>query len=107
MTPTCYFKRDPEQGHLGITRKFINQNAPINKRVLCFGNSFFERGGTSRCLTWFFARLFREFIFIWSPAMEKRVILRERPDIVLCQTIERFLYRIPKSIMDEPKQSDA
>ncbi len=107
MTPACYFKRDPEQGHLGITRKFINQNAPVNKRVLCFGNSFFERGGTSRCLTWFFARLFREFIFIWSPVMEKRIILKEQPDIVLCQTIERFLYRIPKSVMDEPEQPEA
>ncbi|WP_018062394.1 hypothetical protein [Caulobacter sp. UNC279MFTsu5.1] len=48
---------DPD-GHLGQQRTWSNANAPIKKRVLAFGNSFFERGGSPTGLSWWFGRWF-------------------------------------------------
>lgn len=96
MNPKVIDSHDPEHGHIGIKRVFLNENAPIQKRVVCFGNSFFERGGASSGLSWWLARHFAEFHFIWSPLLDKEYINDTKPHIVLCQTIERFLVRTPE-----------
>ncbi|WP_273162338.1 alginate O-acetyltransferase AlgX-related protein [Massilia timonae] len=86
---------DPETGHQGRQRVWRNHTAPIKKKVVCFGNSFFERGENSGYLSWWFARLFSEFHFIWSPDLDVSYVESVLPDIVICQTIERFLTELP------------
>lgn len=86
---------DPSaDGHVGLRRVLENPLAPV-KKLLVFGNSFFERGGHPKTLTWWFARMFTEFHFVWEPAFDWRYIDAVRPDIVIGQTIERFLNRVP------------
>lgn len=89
--------RDPEIGHQGRQRVWRNRTAPIKKIVVCFGGSSFERGENSGNLSWWFARLFSEFHFIWSPDFDVDYIEATSPDIVICQSIERFLTEVPAS----------
>jgi hypothetical protein len=96
--PNLVHQHNPPQGkHIGITRTWKNENAPLKLKVIVFGNSFFERGGNSASLSWWFARLFSEFQFYWSNNCDWDIIEKEQPDIVICQTIERFLTRVPTS----------
>lgn len=87
----------PGGGHIGIRRIFENRNAPVQKKVIAFANSFFERGGVPKTLSWWFARTFREFHFIWSPDFDWEYVDHVKPDILVGQTIERFLTQIPAS----------
>lgn len=81
-------------GHNGSYAHFKNDSAPIDKKVIVFGNSFFEFGRKPMALTWWAARWFREFQFIWSPNIDFDYVQKERPDILIGQTIERFLPRV-------------
>ncbi len=85
----------PDGRHVGIKRVFTRNDAPIQKKAIAYANSFFERGYSPAGLTWWFARLFREFHFVWSPELDEAYIKRHRPDVVIAQTIERFLPRVP------------
>jgi len=84
-------------GHRGIERVWRNETAPIDLRVVAFANSFFERGVLSTQLSWWCARLFSEFHFIWSPALRAEYVEEVKPDAVICQTIERFLRVVPEA----------
>ena len=87
----------PQDGsHIGIKCVFRRPNAPINKKAVVFGNSFFERGDLTSGLSWWCARLFREFHFIWNPSVDYGYVDAIAPDIVVAQTIERFLPMVPK-----------
>lgn len=86
---------DPEEGHIGMKRTWICPAAPIKKKVMVFGNSFFERGGNSTSLSWWFARVFSEYHFIWSPEFMPDEIESVAPDLVVGQSIERFLRVVP------------
>ena len=81
----------PEGRHVGTRYVWRNASAPFPKKVVAFANSFFERGGDARCLSWWFARSFREFHFVWHPNVDLDYVDREQPDWVIAQTIERFL----------------
>jgi hypothetical protein len=95
--PTLQESFDPKSGgHIGISRKWKNESAPFKHKVIVFGNSFFERGTESTGLSWWFSRLFSEFHFYWEPNCDWTLVDDEQPDIVICQTIERFLPRLPK-----------
>ena len=85
----------PKENNMGSMRIWQCADAPINACVVCFGNSFFERGGGSRGLSWWFARIFKEFHFIWGAELDVNYIEKIKPDYVICQTIERFLGRCP------------
>ena len=87
---------DPANSHIGIRRHWTNRTHLLDFRILIFGNSFFERGGTSRTLAWWFSRLFRECIFVWSPELDRSEVEHYKPDIVLCQTGERLLPSGPR-----------
>lgn len=80
--------------HLGSQIAFRNKNAPIDKKIVVYGNSFF-----SLCPSWgmspFFAALFKEFHFIWSYEIDFDQCRELEADIVLFQTCERFLSRVP------------
>jgi hypothetical protein len=81
-------------GLVGTAQSFVNNNFFINKSVLVFGNSFFER-----CPSWgispIFASLFRNYHFIWSSDVDESQIKLLNPDIVIAQTCERFLNKLP------------
>lgn len=85
----------PAKGHIGTRLVFKNEKAPLNIKAIAFGNSFFERGGSATGLTWWSARVFREFHFLWSPDVNLEYIESISPDLVISQTIERFLSRPP------------
>lgn len=84
----------PLSGHIGTHLVWENPTAPIDLSVLAFGNSFFERGGGGDCLSWWCARAFRRFEFVWTPDFDFDLVVRSRPQVVIGQTIERFLPRV-------------
>lgn len=89
---------DPAGGkHIGTRRVWRNRNAPVQMRAVAFGNSFFERGAAPYTLSWWCARHFQEFHFVWSPAIQFEYIDAIKPDLVVGQTIERFLGWVPES----------
>ena len=47
-------------------------------------------------LSWWFARIFAEFHFVWDPRMDAEYVAAEKPDWVICQTVERFLPSVPE-----------
>jgi hypothetical protein len=93
--PTLKTATTPAGGqHIGIHYSWESPEAPFDSCVVCFGNSFFERGG-SRGLSYWFARAFREFHFIWSPELNPDFAKSVGASFVLGQTIERFLAYVP------------
>jgi alginate O-acetyltransferase complex protein AlgJ len=85
----------PEDSNNAGTRvRWTNDSAPLALRVVAFANSFFERGGNPTTLSWWAARCFKEFHFLWSSNIEYDYVEKHRPDLVICQTVERFLHRV-------------
>jgi hypothetical protein len=82
-------------GHIGRRLVWKNPGAPYRKRVLAFGNSFFERGEVPTTLSWWVARYFQEFHFIWDSVVNVDYVERMKPDVLICQTNERFLPVVP------------
>lgn len=73
-----------------------NPNAPIKKTVVAFGNSHFGwKPDRPAMLTWWFARLFTEFHFKWETDLDYSYVDEVNPDYVVCQSIERFIGRVP------------
>ena len=86
---------DRPERHLGGRIVFRNPHAPIDRRVVVFGNSFFRYGEASFELSWWFARWFAEFHFVWSHEIDLAYVDAVRPQVVIAQTIERFLLTVP------------
>ena len=91
---TLVSKKDPASGHIGKVRVWHNPNAIYKLKVVAFANSFFEIGSTPRTLSWWFVRYFAEFHFVWSPELQIDYLENVHADVVVCQTIERFLPRL-------------
>ena len=72
--------------------------APIDLRLAVFGNSVFEHGETPLNLAWWCARLFREFYFFWLPETLPDSVREIGADVVIAQTVERFLFAEPPAI---------
>ncbi|MBW8911322.1 MAG: hypothetical protein JF564_05430, partial [Sphingomonas sp.] len=87
----------PADGLQNIRLVWRNPNAPCQLKVVAFANSFFERGGGVHGLSWWFKTMFSEFHFLWRAEMDIAYVDEHRPDIVICQTVERFLPQVPKS----------
>jgi hypothetical protein len=88
----------PYTNHNG-GRRVVWQNpaAPIGKSVIAFGNSFFSLGGFQGELSWWMSIYCKEFHFVWSPDVDFSYVQDKKPDVVICQTIERFLDKVPAS----------
>jgi hypothetical protein len=90
---------EPDRGgrFVGLQRVWTNDSAPLNLRSVVFGNSFFGSNprSASRCNYWFL-RMFREHHFVWSPDVDYDYLDATLPDVVVCQTNERFLSSIPR-----------
>lgn len=83
-------------GFNGTKQSFNNPEAPIKKTLLVFGNSFFEKV-PSWGMSPIFAALFEEFHFVWTPDFDEASVVTIEPDIIICQTCERFMSRLPNS----------
>jgi hypothetical protein len=81
--------------HVGKRYVFRNEQAPIRKKVILFGNSFFDNHTWQGSVSYWMANWFQEYHFIFTPAIEENYIAEVKPDIVICQTIERFLVSLP------------
>ena len=82
--------------HLGYRQVWLNLDAPIQQKVVVFGNSFFsavENGQST--LSWWFARWFSEYHFVWTNEVEWDYVDEVEPDLVIWQGIERFLPIVP------------
>ena len=97
IEPRLVESEDQIGKHTGIRRVWRTNNAPVRKTVICFGNSFFERGELSTSLSWWFSRIFSEFHFIWATNIDWSYIDKHSADVVIFQTIERFLRGCPES----------
>lgn len=80
---------------VGSHNIWTNESAPIKKKVVVFGNSFFGGVTSPTRLSWWFARLFSEFHMKWENAVDMDYVRDVRPDFVIAQSIERFLVRPP------------
>lgn len=97
IEPRLVESEDQIGRNTGIRRVWRTDNAPVRKTVICFGNSFFERGELSTSLSWWFSRIFSEFHFIWATNIDWSYIDKHSADVVIFQTIERFLRGCPES----------
>ena len=94
--PTMVENYVPDDGgHIGRRVIFANASNPSRLRVVVFGNSFFGIAN-QESLLWWFSRYFREVHFLWNPEFDFGYIDTVKPDLVIGQTIERFLVRVPK-----------
>lgn len=80
--------------HLGSEISFRNESAPIDRKIVVYGNSFCSLS-PSWGMSPFFAALFKEFHFIWSYEVNFEQCRNLDADIILFQTCERFLPRVP------------
>lgn len=94
--PYLVGKDDTFRGGVHRSRSRIWRNdrgAPIT--VLVFGNSVFGTGDSPMDISWWLARAVRDLIFVWSPECLTEKIEEYRPDVVVCQTVERFMPQVP------------
>lgn len=90
--PELIEKYDPPGGgHFTTRRGWRCPSAPIDSRVLVIGNSYFGWGNHCREMSWWGARIFTEFHFVWGHHFNYDDIERVKPNIVVGQTIERYL----------------
>jgi hypothetical protein len=88
----CVLPRDGNNS--GTQIRWVNHSATQTLTVLAFANSFFERGGDATTLSWWAARSFKEFHFCWETNIDFSYVEKIKLDIVICQTVERFLPRV-------------
>jgi hypothetical protein len=88
--------RLPKTGrNIGMQIVWANTDPILPYTVVVFGNSFFERGDVATSLSWWGARIFKNFHFLWRPDVDYEYIKNVRPDFVICQTNERFMPKLP------------
>lgn len=84
--------------HIGSNVVFVNETAANPEKVILFGDSFSEY--RPLLLTGMLAETFREVHFVWSANLDNKYINRVKPDIVITQTVERFMPLVPKDDFD-------
>lgn len=87
----------PTNGSIGRRFRWVNDTAPSPLKVLVFGNSFFSIGDFAGLLSWWGKYFFGEFHFHWGPDVDWNLVDELHPDIVLGQTVERFLTKVPEA----------
>lgn len=76
---------------------FKNNNAPFAKKVVGFGNSFMNDCESQASLGYWFSTFFQEFHLITQAEVDLDYIKKVNPDVVIGQTVERFLAFTPSS----------
>jgi hypothetical protein len=97
MIPEVGF--DNNQGksqHFGRHVRWANKSAKYQINVTIVGNSFSGPGFSSRELIWWLARLFKSVTFLHSSLIPTDVVEMTSCDVLIFQTVERFLYVLPQ-----------
>ncbi|MEV8174574.1 MULTISPECIES: hypothetical protein [unclassified Microbacterium] len=94
---TMVEKHFPPKGSIGRRFRWVNATAPSEIKVLVFGNSFFSIGDFPGLLSWWGKYFFSEFHFHWGPDVDWDLVDELHPDIVIGQTVERFLGRVAEA----------
>ena len=82
--------------HTGQYSVWNNPSAPVKKKVIAFGNSFFGNCLDQGCLGWWFSNYLENFYCVWSSNIDFDLVEKEKPDLVICQTAERFMNIVPQ-----------
>lgn len=85
----------PSDRHNGRHYRWHNPQAPAERRVLSFGNSFMDDARVQDSVSYWLAGYFRDYEFRFSPAIETNALDDFRPEVVIAQTIERYLQVVP------------
>lgn len=80
----------------GVYMKYVNPNPIINKKLIIFGTSTSNYGIHPNQLSWWLKQIFTEYHFIWQTDIEYDIIDQVKPDVVIAQSVERYLARIPR-----------
>ncbi len=79
--------------HVGAHVIFRNEDAPNNKKILLFGDSFASVGHDR--LTAQLAETARELVFVWSANVDWGLVERLEPDILVTEIAERYMALAP------------
>lgn len=98
ITPTwaCIYDNQQSESqikHVGRHRVFKNANAMYAEKILIVGDSYSFDVGFSDM----FAAFFQEVHFIWGRRLDKHYIQQHGIDVVIAETAERFLIRLPEA----------
>jgi hypothetical protein len=90
----------PDGTHIGRWERCRTEGAPCPAGAVMFGNSVggpVAGAGQNTVSAWL-ARWFARYAFHWRPELDWAEVEREpRPGVVICQTVERFMGRVPES----------
>lgn len=84
--------------HVGSNVVFRNATPKDPRKVVLFGDSFSEY--RTVLLTGMLAETFAEAHFVWSTSLDLDYIRREDPDLVLTESVERFMPMVPSNSFD-------
>jgi alginate O-acetyltransferase complex protein AlgJ len=88
-------------GHIGTMRVFRREDAADQRTVVVFGDSYSFGDEAYQGLSWFLAQAFREVHFVWVPfGWDPDYLDSVSADLVVCQTAERFIGRVPNTRVD-------
>lgn len=92
----------PLGAHLGVRRVTRNPAAPIDGRLVIFGDSYsYIDAGAPGNLGERLACAFREVHFVWAPfCWDAAYLEKYPPDAVLLQMAERFVVTVPRQNVD-------
>jgi len=84
-------------GHIGTIRVFRREDAPDERTVVVFGDSYGFGDDAYQGLSWWLAQVFREVHFVWVPfGWDPKYLDSVKAELIVCQTAERFVVRIPR-----------
>ncbi len=84
--------------HVGSHVIYRNATARDRRRLVLFGDSYSHFAPLM--LTIMLAETFSEVHFVWSTAIDWAYVGKVRPDIVLTEIAERFMFRVPDDRFD-------
>lgn len=88
-------------GHIGTRRVLSNDDAPDDRVVVIFGDSFGFGTEAYQGLSWFLAQVFRETHFVWVPfGWDPDYARAVGAQAVVVQGAERFVARVPRPAIE-------
>ena len=99
-----YKEENSKHNDIGLhVGSWVTYSNPMGyeKKIAIFGDSFSEY--RPHLLTGMLAETFKEVSFIWSSNLDYNFIKTYQPDIVIFQTVERFLIKVPNDIFNIEK----
>jgi len=84
-------------GHIGTIRVFRREDAPDERTIVVFGDSYGFGDDAYQGLSWWLAQVFREVHFVWVPfGWDPKYLESVEAELIVCQTAERFMGRVPR-----------